>query len=77
LVDFGVERDTLVTGKITHVFHHSSAVVTQGRAAREHLSRVRAQLLRRLIRSTCSIQEDFRDSPLTQVESKVINSFSF
>jgi hypothetical protein len=28
LADFGVERHTLVTGKITQVFHHSSAAVT-------------------------------------------------
>jgi hypothetical protein len=46
LVDFGVERHTLVTGKITQVFHHSSAAVTQCSTARAHSSRVRAQLLR-------------------------------
>jgi hypothetical protein len=28
LADFGVERHTLVTGKIIQVFHHSSAAVT-------------------------------------------------
>jgi hypothetical protein len=46
LVDFGVERHTLVTEKIIQVFHHSSAVVTQCSIARVHSSRVRAQLLR-------------------------------
>jgi hypothetical protein len=46
LADFGVERHTLVTGKIIQVFHHSSAAVTQCSAARAHSSRVRAQLLR-------------------------------
>jgi hypothetical protein len=34
LVDFGVERHTLVTGKITQVFHHSSAAVTQGSSSK-------------------------------------------
>ena len=42
MVDFGVERHTLVIGKITRVFHHSSAAVTQVPAARAHLFRVRA-----------------------------------
>jgi hypothetical protein len=46
LVDFSVERHTLVTGKIIQVFHHSSAAVTQCSAARAHSSRVRAHLLR-------------------------------
>jgi hypothetical protein len=46
LVDFSVERHTLVTGKITQVFHYSSATVTQCSASRAHSSRVRAQLLR-------------------------------
>jgi hypothetical protein len=43
---FGVERHTLVTGKIIQVFHQSSATVTQCLATRVHSSRVRAQLLR-------------------------------
>jgi hypothetical protein len=46
VADFGVERHTLVTGKIIQVFHHSSAAVTQCSTARAHSSRVRAQLLR-------------------------------
>jgi hypothetical protein len=41
LVDFSVERHTLVTGKITQVFHHSSAAATQGPTTRAHSSRVR------------------------------------
>jgi hypothetical protein len=45
LADFGVERHTLVTEKITQVFHHSSTAVTQCSAARVHSSRGRAQLL--------------------------------
>jgi hypothetical protein len=47
VVDFGVERHTLVTGEITQVFHQSSTAVSQFPAARAHLFRVRAQLLRR------------------------------
>jgi hypothetical protein len=77
LVDFGVERHTLVTGKITQVFHHSSAVVTQGPAARAHLSRVRVQLLRRFSRSTCPIQGEFRDSPPTQLRGRQGASFAW
>jgi hypothetical protein len=46
VVDFGVERHTLVTRKIIQVFHHSSAAVTQCSTERAHSSRVRAQLLR-------------------------------
>jgi hypothetical protein len=42
LADFGVERHTLVTRKITQVFHHSSAAFTQVPTARAHLFRVRA-----------------------------------
>jgi hypothetical protein len=46
LVDFSVERHTLVTRKIIKVFHHSLAAVIQCSTARVHSSRVRAQLLR-------------------------------
>jgi hypothetical protein len=46
MVDFGVERHTLVTRKIIQVFHHSSTIVTQCSVARVHSSRVRTQLLR-------------------------------
>jgi hypothetical protein len=46
VVDFDVERHTLVTGKIIQVFHHSLAAITQCSAVRAHSSRVRAQLLR-------------------------------
>jgi hypothetical protein len=46
LVDFNVERHTLVTRKIIQVFHHSSTIVTQCSKARVHSSRVRAQLMR-------------------------------
>jgi hypothetical protein len=77
LVDFGVERHTLVTRKITQVFHHSSAAVTQGPTTRVHLSRVRAQLLRRFSGSTCPIQGEFRDSPLTQLRGRQGASFTW
>jgi hypothetical protein len=77
LADFGVERHTLVTRKITHVFHHSSAVVTQGPIARVHLSKVRAQPLRRLSRSNCPIWEEFIDSPLTQLRGRKGTYFSW
>jgi hypothetical protein len=70
LVDFGVERHTLLTGKITQVFHHSLAAVTQGPTIRAHLSRVRAQLLRRFSGSTCPILGEFRDSPPTQLRGR-------
>jgi hypothetical protein len=76
LVDFGVERHTLVIGKITQVFHHSSTTVTQGPVARAHLSRVRAQLLRRLSGSNCPIREEFRDSPPTQLRGRQGTYFS-
>jgi hypothetical protein len=75
LVDFGVERHTLVTGKITQVFHHSSAVVTKGPAARACLFRVRAQLLRRFSGLTRPIQGEFRDSPPTHFERKARHIF--
>jgi hypothetical protein len=47
VVYFDVERHTLVTGQVTHVFHQSSAIVSQFLAARTHLFRVRAQLVRK------------------------------
>jgi hypothetical protein len=46
VADFGVERHTLVIGKIIQVFHHSSTTITQCSTSRSHSSRVRAQLLR-------------------------------
>jgi hypothetical protein len=70
LVDFGVERHTLVTGKITQIFHHSSAAITQVPAARVHLFRVRAQLLRRFNGSTSPFQGEFRDSPPIQLRGR-------
>jgi hypothetical protein len=75
LVDFGVERHTLVTGKITQVFHHSSAVVTQVPASRAHLFRVRVQVLRRFSGLTCLFQGEFIDSPPTQIERKARSIF--
>jgi hypothetical protein len=62
VVDFDIERHTLVTGEITQIFHQSLAAVTQVAATRAHLFRVRAQLLRRLSESTCPIQGESRDS---------------
>jgi hypothetical protein len=47
VVDFGVERHTLVTEEITQIFHQSLAAVSQVPAARAHLFRVSAQLLSR------------------------------
>jgi hypothetical protein len=46
LVDFGIERHTLVTGEIIQVLYHSLAAVTQCSTARAHSSKVRAHLLR-------------------------------
>jgi hypothetical protein len=77
LVDFGVERHTLVTGEITQVFHHSSAAVTQVPAARAHLFKVRTQLLRRFSGSTCPFQGEFRDSPPTQLRGRKGTSFAW
>jgi hypothetical protein len=45
LANFGVGRHTLVTGKITQVFHHPSTTVTQCSTLRAHSSRGRVQLL--------------------------------
>jgi hypothetical protein len=47
VVDFYVERHTLVTEEITRVFHQSSTTVSQFPTVRAHLFKVRAQLLRR------------------------------
>jgi hypothetical protein len=77
LAVFGVERHTLVTGKITQVFHHSSTTVTHVPTARAHLFRVRAQLLRRFSGSTCPFQGEFRDSPPTQLRGRKGTSFSW
>ena len=76
MADFGVERHTLVTEKITQVFHHSSAAITQGSVARAHSSRVRAQLLRRFRESICPIQGEFKDSPPTQLRGRQGTSFA-
>ena len=70
VVDFGVERHTLVTREISQIFHQSSAAVTQVAAARAHLFRVRAQLLRRLSELTCPIQGESRDSLPTQLRGR-------
>jgi hypothetical protein len=67
VVDFGVERHTLVTGEITQIFHRSLAAVTQVAAARVHLFKVRVQLLRRLSDSTCPNQGESNDSLPTQL----------
>jgi hypothetical protein len=75
LADFGVERHTLLTRKIIQVFHHSSSAVTQGPTARENLSKVRAQLLRRFRELICPIQGEFKDSPFTQLRGRQGGSF--
>jgi hypothetical protein len=38
-VDSGVERHTLVTGNIIHIFHHTSTKFINFAAVREHISR--------------------------------------
>jgi hypothetical protein len=76
MTDFGVEGHTLVTGEITQVLHHPSATVLQDSAARAHLIKEKAQLLRRFSGSTCPIQGEFRDSPLTQLRGRLGTSFS-
>jgi hypothetical protein len=40
-VDSGVERHTLVIGKIIQIFHRTSAAVIQFAAVRAHLFKVR------------------------------------
>jgi hypothetical protein len=67
VVDFDVERHTLVTGEIMQIFHRCLATVTQVAAIRAHLFRVRAQLLRRLSDSTCPHQGESSDSLSTQL----------
>jgi hypothetical protein len=77
VVDFGVERHTLVTREIMQVFHQSSAAVLQDSTARAHLFKERAQLLRRFSGSTCSIQGEFRDFPSTQLRRRLGASFAW
>jgi hypothetical protein len=62
VVDFGVERHTLITGEVTQIFHLSSVAVSQVATAKAHSFRVRAQLLRRFNGSTCPFQGEFKDS---------------
>jgi hypothetical protein len=76
VVDFGVERHTLVTGEVTQIFHLSSTTISQVGAARAHSFRVRVQLLRRFSGSTCPFQGEFRDSPPTQLRGRQGTSFS-
>jgi hypothetical protein len=70
LVDFYVERHTLVNGEVTQIFHQSSTTVSQVEAVRAHSVRVRAQPLRRFSGSTCPFQGDFRDSPPTHLRGR-------
>jgi hypothetical protein len=77
VADFGVERHTLVTGEVTWIFHQSSAAVLQDSTVGAHLFREREQLLRRFSGSTCPIQGDFRDSPLTQLRGRPDASFAW
>jgi hypothetical protein len=74
--DFGVERHTLVIGKIIQVFHQSSTAVSQVPTTRAHLFRVRVQLLRRFNESTCPIQGESRDSLPTQLRGRQGASFA-
>jgi hypothetical protein len=76
VVDFGVERHTLVIEEITQVFHQSSTTVTQVPTARAHLFKVRAQLLRRSSESTCPIQGESRDSLSTRMRGRHETSFA-
>jgi hypothetical protein len=76
VVDFGVERHTLVTREITHVLHQSSAAVLQNSAAEVHLFRERALFMRRFSGLTCPIQGEFIDSPPTQLRGRSDTSFS-
>jgi hypothetical protein len=62
MVDFSVERYTLVTEEITQIFHQYLAAVTQVAAAREHLLMVSAQILRRISDSNCPSQGESNDS---------------
>jgi hypothetical protein len=77
VVDFGVERYTLVTREVTHVFHQSSKTILQDSTTGAHLFRERVQLLRRFIQSTCPIQGDFKDSPATQMRGRPGASFTW
>jgi len=77
MVEFGVERHTLVTEDITQVFHHSSAVAIQVPATKADLFRVREQILRRFTGSTFPFQREFKDSPLTQLRGRKGTYFSW
>jgi hypothetical protein len=70
VVDFGIERHTLVTGELTQIFHQSLAAVTQVAAARAHLFRVRVQLLRRLSELTRPIQ-GFSSDPVERMAWRI------
>jgi hypothetical protein len=70
VVDFAVERHTLVTREITQVFHQSSTLVTQVLTTRAHLFRVRAQLLSWFSELTCPIQGESRVSLPTQLRGR-------
>ena len=45
MVDFGVERHNLVTGKIIQIFHRFATTILQVQTASAHFIRVRAQVL--------------------------------
>jgi hypothetical protein len=66
VVDFDVERHTLVIGGVTHVFHQRSTTVSQFPASRAHLFRVKAQasgeLLIQLVPSRENPEIPFRPS---------------
>jgi hypothetical protein len=67
VVDFGVERHTLVIGEMKNIFHRSLTTVKQVTTVRVHLFRVRAQLLRRFSELTCPIKGESKDSLSTQL----------
>jgi hypothetical protein len=69
-VYFGVERHTLVTGEIIQIFHRSLEAVTQVAAARAHLFRVRAHLLRKLRDLTYPSNGESMDSLPTQLRGR-------
>jgi hypothetical protein len=76
MADFGVERHTLVTREITHVFHQTSTVVLQDLVATTHLFREREKILRRFSGLPCPIDGDLIDSPPTHLRGRPYTLFS-
>jgi hypothetical protein len=75
-VDFGVERHTLVTGKIIQIFHRTSTSNYLVCSSEGALVQVEGTLIEHEIDSTCPIQGESSDSLLTQLRGGKDTSIS-